>query len=132
MTDTTSGANVSRSGHRARSGPCPLCGRRQHDRRYRRRASARREALLRDAYDPHSGLSLRARAFIIRTGGYKVPFGYEVSHEEPLYTKARFERCTLDNASNMKTQQRTVHRKRHMQCGDQFHGYKREDYIHLR
>jgi len=131
MTDTTSGANIPRRRKAAREGPCPLCGRKRHDRRYRRRGSARREALLRDAEDPGSGLSPRARAFIVKFGGRRVPYGYEVSHEKPLYTKSRSTRCKLDRASNMKTQQKTVHRKRHKKCGDQFHEYKREDYRHL-
>ena len=130
MTDTTSGVDVGRSRSARRTKPCPLCGRKRHERRYRRRASARREALLRDAEDPESELSDRARAFIRRTGGYLVPPGYEVSHEKPLYTKPRAERCKLDEPSNMKTQPRAVHRKRHEKCGDQFHEYPIEDYQH--
>ena len=130
MTDTTSGVDVGRSRRAKRTKPCPLCGRKRHERRYRRRASARREALLRDAEDPESELSDRARAFIRRTGGYRVPPGWEVSHEKPLYTEARSERCKLDEPSNMKTQPRAVHRKRHEKCGDQFHEYPIEDYQH--
>ena len=83
---------------------------------------------MRDANDPLSDLSPRARAFILRTRGRRVPPGYEVSHEKPLYTVPRGERCTLDDASNMKTQPRWVHRKRHEKCGDQFHEYPVEDY----
>ena len=94
--------------------------------------TARREALLRDAQDPKSGLSTQARAFIIRTDGYRVPRGYEVSHEVPLYTKPRSTRCTLDEASNMKTQQRWAHRRRHKKCGNQFHRYRRSKYKHLK
>lgn len=130
MTDTTSGVDVRRRTRARRAQICPLCGRKRHDRRYRRRASARREALLRDASDPDSELSERARTFIRRTGGYRVPPGWEVSHEEPLYTLPRAERCTLDAATNMKTQPRSVHRKRHEKCGDQFHEYPIEDYQH--
>lgn len=84
--------------------------------------------MLRDAEDPDSELSERARAFIRRTRGARVPPGYEVSHETPLYTKARGERCTLDRAENMKTQSRAVHRRRHQKCGDQYHRFRREDY----
>lgn len=111
---------------------CRLCGRSDHSQLYRRRMTARREALLRDARDPKSGLSDRARAFIIRHDGHRVPWGYEVSHETPLYTEPRAKRCTLDTAENMKTQQRWVHRKRHKKCGDQFHEFRRSKYKHLR
>ncbi len=53
-----------------------------------------------------------------------MPKGYEVSHEKPLYTgKSVDEKRALDRASNMKTQQKHKHRKRHMKCGDQFHDY---------
>lgn len=128
MTDTTSGMDLRRRGRTSRRRECPLCGRGSHERRYRRRGSARREALLRDAEDPDSELSERARAFIRRTRGARVPPGYEVSHETPLYTKARGERCTLDRAENMKTQSRAVHRRRHQKCGDQYHRFRREDY----
>lgn len=132
MTDTTSGADIRRGGRVGPSHTCPRCGRKRHGQRYRRRVSARRAALLRDAEDPGSDLSERARAFIRRTGGYRVPPGYEVSHEKPLYTLPRDQRCTLDEPSNMKTQQRAVHRKRHEQCGDQFHDFRRDKYRHHR
>ncbi len=130
MTDTTSGSNVSPRRRRARTHTCSLYGGKDHSRRYRRRMSARRVALLRDAHDPRSGLSPDARAFIIRTGGHRVPPGYEVSHEKPLYTEPRGNRCTLDEPDNMKTQPRWVHRKRHKKCGDQFHEFPHEDYKH--
>lgn len=132
MTDTTSGATLALGPGATQTGTCPRCGRLSHDHRYRRRASARRAALLRDADDPGSDLSERAREFIRRTGGHRVPPGYEVSHEEPLYTLPRDERCTLDEPGNMKTQPRRVHRKRHRKCGDQFHTFKRSDYTHTR
>ena len=128
MTDTTSGVEPRRGRGGVEASVCPLCGRMRHERRYRRRASARREALLRDAEDPGSELSDRARAFIRRTRGARVPPGYEVSHETPLYTKPRGERCVLDRPGNMKTQPRAVHRRRHCKCGDQYHRFRREDY----
>ncbi len=52
---------------------------------YQRNMSERKKALLRDANDPNSGLSNRARKFILDNKGNKVPKGYEVSHEKPLY-----------------------------------------------
>lgn len=123
MTDTTSGARRARSRTTGRA-LCPLCGRKDHSRNYRRRISERRKALLHDAADPNSGLSPTARRFIIKNNGNLVPDGYEVSHEEPLYTLPRAIRCTLDYAENMKTQRKSVHRKRHKQCGNQFHTFK--------
>jgi hypothetical protein len=126
MTDTTSGARPSRFVPAlGRAGVCGLCGRERHDRRYRRRISERRKALLRDAADPESGLSPTARAFILAHGGNLVPEGYEVSHETPLYTEPPPMRCKLDHAGNMKTQTKTVHRDRHKHCGDQFHDHPR-------
>ena len=56
--------------------------------------------------------------------GDKVPKGYEVSHERPLFNARTVAgKRKLDQADNMKTQQKAVHRKRHKQCGDQFHEY---------
>ena len=120
MTDMTSGIDVGTVDHFVR-GLCPLCGRARHRGRYRRRKSARRKALLRDATDPNSSLSPRARAFILKRDGNRVPYGYEVSHETPLYTLPLAERCRLDSPQNMKTQRKSEHRPRHRRCGDQFH-----------
>jgi hypothetical protein len=103
---------------------CPKCGRQKHDSgKYPRRKSERRKALLRDARDPTSELSQTARKFIGNTDGNNVPPGYEVSHEEPLYTVPKAERCELDVADNLKTQKRATHRARHKRCGQQFHDY---------
>jgi hypothetical protein len=68
-------------------------------------------------------LSDRAREFIRKHNGNRVPRGHEVSHEEPLYTKPKSERCDLDKADNMKTQRRSEHRPRHEECGDQYHEF---------
>lgn len=125
MTDTTSGVRPRRS-RASRGKPCPLCGRKDHSARYRRRASERRKALLNDAANPKSDLSPTARRFILKHRGYRVPRGYEVSHEKPLYMEPRATRCTLDHAGNMKTQQKSVHRRRHKKCGDQFHKFKKK------
>ena len=91
---------------------------------FQRSKSERKKTLLRDAKDPDSGLSDRARKEILDSNGNKVPRGYEVSHEKPLYTgKTASEKEALDRASNMKTQQKAVHRKRHQKCGDQYHDF---------
>jgi hypothetical protein len=102
---------------------CPYCGRAAHNTVYQRNLKQRRRALLRDARDPQSGLSDRARQYIIRTRGARVPTGYEVSHEIPLYTRPPSQRCLLDRAWNMRTQRRSEHRQRHKRCGDQFHQF---------
>lgn len=92
--------------------------------KFRRDMSERAKALLRDARDPNSGLSQRARDQIIKSDGRKVPRGHEVSHEIPLYTaRTPAGKRSLDKAGNMKTQQKAAHRKRHRRCGDQFHEY---------
>jgi hypothetical protein len=83
---------------------------------------------LRDADDPNSGLSDRARKFIKKHDGKKVPKGHEVSHEEPLYTKPVQDRGELDVADNMKTQRKSEHRQRHKACGDQYHLYPPSSY----
>jgi hypothetical protein len=94
--------------------------------KFYRSMSQRRKALLRDADDPNSGLSQEARDFIKKTDGKKVPEGYEVSHEEPLYTGKTIEqKKKLDVADNMKTQLKEIHRNRHKPCGDQFHDFPR-------
>ena len=92
--------------------------------KFRRSMSERKKALLRDAADPNSGLSKKAREQIEKAKGNKVPGGHEVSHEIPLYTaKTPAGKRSLDKAGNMKTQQKATHRKRHKKCGDQFHEY---------
>lgn len=92
--------------------------------KFRRSMAERRKALLRDAKDPKSGLSDKARDFINKNDGNKVPKGHEVSHEKPLYTRRTpAGKRKLDKASNMKTQQKAAHRKRHKECGDQYHKY---------
>ena len=91
---------------------------------YRRNMEERRKALLRDAKDPKSGLSNRARRQILDSKGKRVPKGYEVSHEKPLYTgKTNDAKKKLDKMENMKTQQKSVHRNRHKLCGDQYHEF---------
>lgn len=123
MTEATSGADAPAEAPGAEE-LCPHCNRKKHDEgKYQRSRSERKKALLRDAEDPNSGLSQRARDFIIATGGELTPRGHEVSHEEPLYTKPRGERCKLDKADNLKTQQRAKHRARHRRCGQQYHKF---------
>jgi|GEM_PF-4383687 hypothetical protein len=126
MTDVTSGVLPPAIPSTDQEAKCPYCGRKQHDTgKYQRDKSERRKALLRDADDPNSGLSDRARKFIKKHNGNLVPSGYEVSHEVPLYTKSKGERCKLDVADNLKTQRRSEHRKRHRPCGQQYHDYPR-------
>ncbi|PBJ14605.1 hypothetical protein [Flavobacterium sp. ACN6] len=63
-----------------------------------------KEALLRGVNDPNSGLSQEARDFNIENNGNKVPPGYKVSHEQPLYTASSNEgKAGLDNSDNMRT-----------------------------
>lgn len=82
--------------------------------------------MLRDANDPNSGLSQDARDFIKKNNGNKVPEGYEVSHEKPLYTAKTVEqKREIDKTDNMKTQRKKTHRDRHKPCGDQYHDYPR-------
>ena len=122
MTDATSGAGIGIP----KTAVCPHCGRKKHDTgKYPRSKSERKKALLRDAKSPKSGLSKAARAFIVKSGGDLVPPGHEVSHEKPLYTKKKSERCKLDKASNLKTQTRSAHRARHRTSGQQFHAFPR-------
>ena len=91
---------------------------------FRRSISERRKALLRDARDPNSKLSDRARKMILDNDGKKVPKGYEVSHEKPLYNAKTVEgKKQLDVMDNMKTQLKSVHRKRHKVCGNQYHEF---------
>ncbi len=103
---------------------CPKCGRQRHDTgKYPRSKAERKKALLRDAADPNADLSQSARASIVKSNGENVPRGYQVSHEEPLYTVPKSERCELDVADNMLTQPTKKHRKRHRKCGDQYHDF---------
>jgi hypothetical protein len=105
---------------------CPTCGRQKHDGgTYLRSKAERRKALLRDADDPDCEMSPAARKFIKESSGENVPAGYQVSHEEPLYTVPKSQRCELDVADNMMTQKTTTHRARHKRCGDQYHDYPR-------
>ncbi|MDO6811258.1 hypothetical protein Q4603_21760 [Zobellia galactanivorans] len=91
---------------------------------YKRSAAERRKTLLRDAKDPNSGLSDRARKQILDSDGKSVPKGHEVSHETPLYTaKTNAGKKSLDKSGNMKTQRKSTHRKRHKVCGDQYHEF---------
>ncbi|MCL4709085.1 pre-toxin TG domain-containing protein [bacterium] len=122
------GAKVKGKGKKKKVEKCPLCGRAKHVKKYRRSMSERRKALLRDANDPKSKLSDKARDFIKESDGKNVPQGYEVSHEEPLYTKPKGKRCELDVADNMKTQSKSEHRARHKECGDQFRDFPPEKF----
>lgn len=91
---------------------------------YNRSMSERRKTLLRDADDPNADLTPEARQFIKDNNGNKVPEGYEVSHEEPLYTRSTNEgKSQIDVADNMKTQPKDTHRARHKICGDQYHEF---------
>jgi hypothetical protein len=84
----------------------------------------RRNALLRDADDPSSGLTKEQREFIRQHDGRRVPPDTEVSHEVPLYTEKTLEgKQKLDVAENMKTMDKNAHRARHKRCGDQFHDF---------
>lgn len=92
--------------------------------KYNRSMAERRKALNRDALDPNADLSDEARDFIKKNDGKNVPEGYEVSHEEPLYTRRTPEgKKEIDVADNMKTQPKDVHRARHKICGDQYHEF---------
>ncbi len=91
---------------------------------YNRSMAERRKALLRDANDPNADLSDDARQLIKEKNGNNVPDEYEVSHEEPLYTRRTNEgKAELDVADNMKTQPKETHRARHRICGDQYHEF---------
>jgi hypothetical protein len=108
---------------------CPHCGRKKHDTgRYPRSKAGRRKALKRDAAKKGGSLTKKAKKFIEDCDGNNVPPGYEVSHEKPLYTKKKSERCKLDKFPNMKTQPTKDHRKRHKRGGDQYKKYPRHKY----
>jgi len=93
--------------------------------KFNRSAAERRKALLRDAQDPNSGLSDRARKQILRFNGKKVPKGYEVDHVKPLYTKQTIEgKKALDNVDNLKTIRKSEHKKLHTKCNkEKYHKY---------
>jgi hypothetical protein len=96
---------------------------------YNRNMAERRKTLLRDAKDSNSGLTNEARAYIIENNGNKVPPGYEVSHEIPLYTEKTIEgKQGLDMDSNMKTEKEIPHRKTHQKCGTTYHAFPPADY----
>lgn len=107
---------------------CPHCGRKKHDTGdYPRDKSERRKALLRDA-GPKSDLPQDARDFINESKGNNVPPGYEVSHNPPLYTRPKGERCKLDKQRYMKTMKRKDHRALHAPGGKQAKRYPRARY----
>lgn len=92
--------------------------------KFSRSMAERAKALMRDAKNPKSDLSKEAREFILKHKGQKVPKGYEVSHEIPLYTRRTAEgKRKLDKARNMKTQPKSKHRARHKICGNQYHKF---------
>ncbi len=93
--------------------------------KFNRSAAERRKALLRDAKDPNSGLSDRARKQILDSNGKKVPKGYEVDHKKPLYTKKTIEgKRKLDKADNLKTIRKSEHKKLHTKCNKvKYHKY---------
>jgi hypothetical protein len=128
MPEVGSGADAPSDAEKAEE-LCPLCSRKKHDTgKYPRSKSERRKALLRDAKDPASGLSNRARQFILRTGGNYVPYGHEVSHEVPLATLPKAERCKLDKSDlggepQLRTRRRSEHRARHRTCSAPKHLY---------
>jgi len=124
MTDIDSVGGPS-AGDQDKEEKCPKCGRKKHDKKYRRSKSERKKALKRDANDLTSDLDEKAREFIKEHNGDLVPPGYEVSHEEPLYTVPHEDRCELDVEENMKTQPRSKHRVRHKKSGQQYHDYPR-------
>jgi len=91
---------------------------------YSRSGAERKKALLRDANDPNSDLTPEAREFIKKHNGEKVPEGYEVSHEIPLYVEpTKAGKKELDVSDNMLTQPKDKHRARHKKCGDQYHEF---------
>jgi hypothetical protein len=105
------------------AGPKGVCLRGAAD-KFRRSMAERRKALLRDAADPNSGLSKKARDEIKKSKGKNVPKGHEVSHEIPLYNARTVAgKRKLDKAKNMKTQRKSDHRPRHKICGDQYHKF---------
>lgn len=127
MTEVADGVGVGAAAQDAEE-KCPKCGKAKHDSKHSRSMSERKKALVRDAADPTSDMTQEARDFVVNSGGANVPPGYEVSHEEPLYTKPHSERCELDVADNMKTQPKPKHRARHKVCGDQYHRWPPANY----
>lgn len=102
---------------------------------YQRNMSERKKALLRDAKDPNSGLDQKARDYINKHNGRKVPnsknkdydgdIDYEVDHKEPLYTgKTIEEKMMLDTEDNMQTISKSKHRELHKFCNEEkYHRY---------
>ena len=97
---------------------------------FKRNISERKKALLRDAKDPNSELSDKARKEITKSNGNKVPKGYEVDHTEPLYTRKTNEgKQSLDKAENMKTMRKSEHKKLHTPCNKiKYHKYSPNKY----
>ncbi|MBC8017396.1 MAG: DUF4150 domain-containing protein [Verrucomicrobia bacterium] len=94
--------------------------------KFYRSKSERRKTLKRDAEDSNSQLDQKARDHIKETDGKKVPGGYEVSHDTPLYTERTIEgKRSLDTADNMTTMPKNNHRDLHKTCGDSFHDFPR-------
>jgi len=95
-----------------------------YNQRFYRSRAERRKALLRDAEDPNSPLDDKARQYIRDTNGNNVPEGYEVSHDEPLYSGKTYEaKKKLDIADNMETLPTQEHRDLHKECGATFHDF---------
>ncbi|NTE03128.1 DUF4280 domain-containing protein [Agrobacterium tumefaciens] len=97
---------------------------------FKRNISERKKALLRDAKDPNSGLSDKARKEILKSNGNSVPKGYEVDHKEPLYTRKTIDgKQSLDKAENMKTMRKSEHKKLHTPCNKiKYHKYSPNKY----
>ncbi|MFD2287258.1 DUF4280 domain-containing protein [Pedobacter petrophilus] len=97
---------------------------------FKRSISERKKALIRDAKDPNSGLSDKARKEILQSKGDNVPKGHEVDHTEPLYTgRSIAEKQALDKEYNMKTMRKSEHKKLHTRCNKvKFHKYPPENY----
>jgi len=95
---------------------------------FKRSKSERKKALLKDAKDPNSGLSDRARKQILDSNGNKVPTGYEVDHKKPLYTEKSVKgKESLDKIDNMQTIRKSEHKKLHTPCNrTKFHKYPRK------
>ncbi len=105
---------------------CPLCGRKKHDKKYPRSHAERRKSLL--ASLKRTDLPPSIKNFIQATDGNNVPPGYEVSHDPPLYTLPKSERCKLDKAKNMTLMTRAEHRALHAPDGAQTLMYPPELY----
>ncbi|MCX2583696.1 hypothetical protein [Pedobacter sp. MR22-3] len=86
--------------------------------------------MLRDAKDPNSGLSDKARKEILKSNGNTVPKGYEVDHTQPLYTQRTIaSKKELDISENMKTMRKSEHEKLHTPCNKiKYHKYPPKNY----